>query len=238
MTTGILYVLHGRRGKVSTANLDLLTQLQHTYPNLQRTCFLEGDIQTLEDSLLTLQEQVTQILVVPILLFPATHVRWDLPRRIQAVARADLQLTYLQPLATTQAIYQFLQTQLAQALQQYPQRQILLVAHGTPHFSEPGKQLQALAQQLQTSLHAPVLWAHFKGRPQLDQVLAQQTQPLIVQRLFLTEGRIAGELQNRIAAQLPDSVFLPTLENQPALSQAIAERLAPYLPANAAQHFA
>jgi hypothetical protein len=58
---------------------------------------------------------------------------------------------------------------------------------------------------------------------------------LIVQRLFLTEGRIAGELQARIAAQLPDSVFLPTLENQPALAQAIVERLTPYLPTDLAQ---
>lgn len=229
MTTGILYVLHGRRGKVPTANLQLLAQLQQTYANPQRTCFLEGDVQTLEDSLLALQEQAAHIIVVPILLFPATHVRWDIPRRIQAVARPDLQLNYAKPLATTQAIFNFLQTQLTAALQQYPQRQILIVAHGTPHFSEPGTQLQALAQQLQNQLHTTVLWAHFKGRPQLDQVLATQTAPLIVQRLFLTEGRIAGQLQATIAAKLPDSLFLPTLENQPALTQAIAERLTPYL---------
>lgn len=235
MTTGILYVLHGRRGKVSTANLNLLAQLQQTYPNPQRTCFLEGDVQTLEDSLLLLQEQATHIVVVPILLFPATHVRWDIPRRIQAVARPELQLTYVKPLATTQAVFNFLQAQLTAALQQYPQRQILLVAHGTPHFSEPGAQLQTLAQQLQNQLHTTVLWAHFKGRPQLAQVLATQTAPLIVQRLFLTEGRIAGELQAAIATKLPDSFFLPTLENQPALTQAIAERLAPYLPIDLAQ---
>lgn len=225
MTTGILYVLHGRREKIVPANLALIQDLQERYAVPQSIGFLEGDQQTLEASVEKLRPQVTHLIVVPILIFAATHVRWDLPRRLQACCGTKITFELTPPLGLTQAVYEFLQQQLQQGLRQRPTATPVLVAHGTGHFSEPLAQLESIAQRLSTALQTSVLCGNYIGAAKVPEVLAQQATPLLVQPLFLTDGRIVHKIQQAILKDHPQSTFLPTLEDQPALKAAIAERI-------------
>ncbi|MFC6169891.1 sirohydrochlorin chelatase [Loigolactobacillus jiayinensis] len=225
MTQGILYVLHGRRNKVPQANLALLRTLRQELPLPQALGFLEGEQQTLEAAFTQLQQQVDEVIVVPVLLFAATHVRQDLPQRLQAIQQPNVTVTLLEPLATTNAIFEHLQRQLIGACQQAPQRPVLLIAHGTPHFAEPYRQLRQLASKLQATVAVPVNAANYIGDHRFTELLATQGEPPIVQRLFLTDGRIAGKIKQAIQQQVPTALFLPTLENQAAVKQAILERL-------------
>lgn len=226
MAQGILYVLHGRRNKVPQANLHLLRELMQELPQPQVIGFLEGEQQTLEAGLKQLQRQVNNVVVVPVLLFAATHVRQDLPRRLKACQKSGVTITVLEPLATATAVFDFLKQQLAQACRVLPRRPILLIAHGTPHFVEPYQQLANLAAQLQQQLPVSVIAANYIGSHQFTELLGDQTESVIVQRLFLTDGRIAGKIKHAVQQQVPDALFLPTLENQLAVKQAILERLA------------
>lgn len=225
MAQGILYVLHGRRNKIPQANLRLLQELMHELSQPQVISFLEGDQQTLAAGLVQLQQQVEDVIVVPVLLFAATHVRQDIPQRLKAHQRLGVTITVLEPLATTTAVFNFLQQQLTRACQALPQRPILLIAHGTPHFVEPYQQLQNLAAQLQQQLPVPVIAANYIGAHRFTELLVDQTEPVIVQRLFLTDGRIAGKIKRAVQQQVPTALFLPTLENQITVKQAILERL-------------
>ncbi|MCH4170124.1 MAG: transcriptional regulator [Lactobacillus sp.] len=225
MTTGFLFALHGRRGKISQANLALIESLKNTYDQPQATGFLEGDQHTLEDGVAALEDQVDELVVVPVLLFAATHVLWDLPKRINASKCPGLKVTFLEPLGTTQAVYDFLYHQLKTAVTQHPNQPILLVAHGTGHFDAPLQQFEAIGHQLSQALQTPVAFANYVGQLKVQDVVATSTQPWLVQPLFLTQGRIVKNVEKLIKAAQPASVFLPTLENQPALRQAIIERI-------------
>ncbi len=225
MTTGVIYVLHGRRGKIPKANIALLQSFMAKSDRPATIGFLEGKEQTLEQGVQALQTQVDDLIVAPVLLFSATHVRWDLPKRIAAVISSDVHLTFLKPIGTTEAIYQYLADQLATAVSEHPGRKVLLVAHGTPHFSEPYRLLKEIAARLETQLGVPVLPANHIGHHQIEEVLANESAPLIVQRFFLTDGRLANRIKTRVEKCQPDSLFLPTLEDEPVITDALAERL-------------
>lgn len=225
MTEGFLYVLHGRRGKIPKSNIDLL----QTYMNHSQVPaiigFLEGQQQTLEEGVQFLQSRVNHITVIPVLLFSATHIRWDIPRRVHEAINAAISFSVLKPLATTKAVFNFLNQQLSSAVKKYPNRSILIVAHGTPHFPEPFEQLTNLAKQLQEAIGVPIICANHIGNHLVNDVLADTPTPLIVQRLFLTDGRLANRIKRNVLKSQPDSIFLPTLEDQPVIIEAIKERL-------------
>lgn len=223
---GRIYVLHGRRGKIPASNIRLIERTIERSGRPSVIAFLEGDEQTLEDGIRQLQRQVSHIIVIPVLLFAATHVRRDTPRRIGEVIDQDVALTYLPPLGTTEAIFTYLSNRLSQATVAYPGRKVLIVAHGTGHYPEPYEQLQALAKRLESVIGTPVLTANLIAEPRIAHVLADEKSPCIVQRLFLTDGRLSHRIEETIDAVQPGSVFLPTLEDQPVISEAIGERLA------------
>lgn len=223
---GYIYVLHGRRGKVPESNLKLLGNYSAASGKPSVIAFLEGDQQTLEDGIRTLQQQVRHIVVVPVLLFSATHVRWDTPERIGKVLDPDVAVTYVPPLGTTNAVRKYLSTQLADAVRKHPSHTILLVAHGTGHFPDPWEELQRLSDELEPVVGAPIVCANHIGGHLYQDVAPEISAPLIVQRLFLTEGRLANRIRDRVLAVKPDSVILPTLEDHEVITQAIDERLA------------
>ncbi|KAA8826005.1 sirohydrochlorin chelatase [Bifidobacterium tissieri] len=225
MTTGYLYVLHGRRGKIPESNLDLLNNFIQRSEQIGRISFLEGDEQTLEDGIRDLQSHVSHLTIVPVLLFSATHMRWDIPQRTRKVLKPGISLSVTEPLATTRAVRDYLVDHLGKAVSEYPGRRILLVAHGTPHFPEPFDQLQALASDVERQIGVPIICTNHIGHPLIEETLRVDPGPLIVERLFLTDGRLANKIKARVEALTSDAVFLPTLEDDPVITAAIQERL-------------
>jgi sirohydrochlorin ferrochelatase len=82
-----MYVLHGRKTSIPQKLLNIVKEFSDTLDLLQAIGMLEGQQQTLESAVTLLEEQaVEKIIVVPVLLFPATHAREDIPQRMQACA--------------------------------------------------------------------------------------------------------------------------------------------------------
>ena len=226
MTNGRVYVLHGRRDKIPEANIRLLREYIEVSEIPSVIVYLEGSEQTIEDGVRQLQSSVDHLIIIPVLLFSATHVRWDDPRRVTEVLNPDISVTYVAPIGTTNAVYRWLLEHLSAAVRQYPGRTVLLVAHGTGHFPEPYEQLQGIAARLQRDIGAPVVAANLIADPKIPEVLANIQSPLIVQRLFLTHGRLANRIEDKVRTINSDSIFLETLENSPVITEAINERLA------------
>ena len=112
---------------------------------------LEGQQHTLEDAVRELEKQkVDKIIVVPVLLFPATHAREDIPQRMQACAGVPFEIC--ETLGTTKAVYDWLKDRLQEAAETHPTFPIMLVAHGTTHYPEPGEQLERIAAALRSDL--------------------------------------------------------------------------------------
>lgn len=230
MSTGYLYILHGRRNKVPESNLDLLRDFAASRGQKATIGFLEGEEQTLEDGIhALLDDGISRLVLVPVLLYSATHMRWDIPERTAKVLDplgGKVELTVTGPLATTEAVERYEERVLGEAVRQHPGHRVLLVAHGTPHFPEPFEQLQALAARVEAATDADIVCTNHIGHPKIEETLAQEHGPFVVERLFLTDGRLANKIKNRVLALEPDAVFLPTLEDDPVITEAIAERLA------------
>ena len=222
---GFIFVLHGRKNKLSTANLALI---EKTAPRLTvpyEVGLLEGEHQTLEEAIQSLlAKQVEEILFLPVLLFPATHAKEDLPQRAAALLDGKLPYQLLDTLGTTCAVREYLIQQIQQA--KLPERNVLLIAHGTPHYEEPYLQLKQLAEKVSQAVGQVVYPAHYHGEHLYQEVLAQHPEPLIIQRLFLTEGYLAKKIKEEILQQRGTiDQLLPTLQEQSALEAAMIERL-------------
>ncbi|MBT1173068.1 hypothetical protein JS528_06830 [Bifidobacterium sp. MA2] len=228
MTTAYLYVLHGRRGKIPESNLELLAGFIADEGQLGRIAFLEGDEQTLEDGIRDLQGRpgVDHLAIVPVLLYSATHIRWDIPERSAKVLDPSITVTVTEPLAGTAAVERYLERTLGAAVTAFPGRRVLLIAHGTPHFPEPFEELKELASRVGRTIGVEVVPTNHVGHPTIEETLADEHGPFIVERLFLTDGRLAAKMKARVQAIESGDVFLPTLEDDPVIINAIRERLA------------
>lgn len=223
---GIIFVLHGRRHKITAANLAIVNQVGEDSGRPFAIGFLEGSAQRLEDAIESLRQQgVTDFVFQPVLLFAATHVLEDLPQRSAAVLTAAEGRRFLAPLGETKAVADFLTEAFSQKMATLPYPG-LLIAHGTPHYLQPAEQLRNLAQELSQRLGRPVTAANHLGADPYQKVLLQYPEPLIVARLFLTEGYLAGKIKETVRQLHPyEDIFLPTLENTATLAQALKERL-------------
>lgn len=228
---GVLFVLHGRRSKIAQQNFAAVEKVgeQLTANNLVYGIgLLEGEQQTLEEGLKELADKkVTEFILVPVLLFPATHVQEDLPKRAYKVLGEEAKLQVLEPLGTTEGIYQELKKQLAAGLANHPEKSGLLIAHGTPHYSLPGVQLQNIAQKMSQELQLPIFGANYIGDENYQGFIkAHETEGFVIQPFFLTHGHLVIKINRWIVENHPMAdVFLPTLQESPALVAALTERL-------------
>lgn len=223
---GIIFVLHGRKKQRTTANQQLLETLGNSLALPFQITMLEGSEQTLEETIpLFLNKGITEIIFVPILLFPATHAKEDLPQRAKKIIGKQRPYRILPTLGTTEAIRSYLIQQIT--VSQYPEREVLLIAHGTPHYQTPYLQLNQLAQEIQQQTSRRIYAKQYLGEACYQTFLQQERpKPLVIQRLFLTEGHLAKKIKEEITSQRGTiDFFLPTLQDQPVLAQAIIERL-------------
>ncbi|MDH6363227.1 sirohydrochlorin ferrochelatase [Enterococcus sp. PF1-24] len=225
--TGIVYVLHGRKTGVATSNVETIKELYGNYQQLQRIAFLEGDEHALEDVIQELLAQATMHFVfVPVLLFPATHAREDLPNRVAATLKAST-ATYeiLATLGSTNAISEFIIQQLKKVTLA-EKRDVLLIAHGTPHFPEPQQELVAIAKKVSQATGYQVFTGNYLGEPSYQTFAKEHSDVLIVQRVFLSEGFIARKITRWFKAERGEKdLILATLQDSNYLKLAIMERL-------------
>lgn len=222
---GIIFVLHGRKNKIATANLSVIEEVAKRFPYPYEIGLLEGSFQTLEEAIQSLLKQgVAKVVFLPVLLFPATHANEDLPDRAKRLLEKKLPYQILSTLGTTKAVEDFIVEQIRSV--EDPDMEVLLIAHGTPHYPEPLQQLSQIAQSVEQQGGRRVYSAGYYGERTYQQILQEHPSPLIIQRLFLTEGYLAKKIKQELIDQRGgQDVFLPTMQNSEALAAAIAERL-------------
>ena len=222
MKIGIMYVLHGRKTSIPQKLYDIVKDFSHTLDLPQAIGMLEGQQHTLEDAVRELEKQkVDKIIVVPVLLFPATHAREDIPQRMQACAGVPFEIC--ETLGTTKAVYDWLKDRLQEVAVTHPTFPIMLVAHGTTHYPEPGEQLERIAAALRSDLGRDVFATNHLGEPHYQAI--SEELPYIVQRLFFTDGYLAKKIGFWFEKNRPQDVLLEQLLDAEAVHKALKERL-------------
>ncbi|MBC1482145.1 hypothetical protein HCJ58_00855 [Listeria sp. FSL L7-1509] len=228
MKKGIVFVLHGRKEKFSTKNMKLVDSVIAELPFaiLGKVGLLEGEQQTIEHAMQELlAEKVKNIIFVPVLLFPATHAREDLPERIEAFLHDAVSYQILETLATTKAVERFL-VRTIQAANVEDKRAVLLIAHGTPHYEQPYEQLKKLARTVEQGVAVDVYTANHIGQQTYLEFLEDYSKSLLIQPLFLTDGFLTDKIKTTIQTERgTKDTFLPTLQDSDELKAAILERV-------------
>jgi hypothetical protein len=107
--------------------------------------------------------------------YPAAHasVRW-VPFEI------------CETLGSTRAVYGWLKGRLQEVTERHPTLPVMLVVHGTTHYTEPAEQLERIAAALRSDLGREVFATNHLGEPHYQAISGEH--PYIVQRLFLQMG--------------------------------------------------
>lgn len=222
---GIIFVVHGRKNKLSSVNFSVIKKAAEQLKSPYEIGLLEGTQQTLEEAIQSLlSQQVTKIVFLPVLLFPATHAKDDLPKRAEKVLEKQVPYHILPTLGTTTAVENFLVQQVRSMGNS--STEVLLIAHGTPHYPEPFQQLEQIAKKIEKKIERRVYPSNYYGNHPYQSVLEEHGEPMIIQRLFLTEGYLSKKIENDILEQRgARDVLLPTMQDSEALVSAIIERI-------------
>ncbi|MCI1903454.1 MAG: hypothetical protein LKJ03_05175 [Enterococcaceae bacterium] len=223
MKTMIVYVIHGRK---SGSTLELVSAIRKAgacvdFP--QCIVYLKGTEDPLETALQ--RAGARHLVIVPLLLYPAGHFCAELPRRIKAALPQGATFEILPPLGKSRALANYLQQKFAAAQRKFPSRTFLLVNHGSSQFAGPQNELQQLADQLSGALAVPVAAVGLHPAPLLPQCLAGHTAPLLIQPIFLTNGRLVQTLSQTVKAIRPNDRLLSPLADSGVLAAMISERL-------------
>lgn len=222
MKIGIMYVLHGRKTSIPQKLSNIVKDFSDTLDLPQAIGMLEGQQQMLEDAVKQLEKQkVDKIIVVPVLLFPATHAREDIPQRMKACAAVPFEICAT--LGTTRAVYGWLKGRLQEVTERHPTLPVMLVAHGTTHYPEPAEQLERIAAALRSDLGREVFATNHLGEPHYQTISGEH--PYIVQRLFFTDGYLAKKIGVWFENNRPQDVLLEQLLDAEAVHAALKERL-------------
>ena len=242
MTTGILLVGHGSRDATANRELEAIVAEQRArHPGaLVAHAFLELAEPALAPALDALARRADRVVVVPLLLFAAGHVKNDLPLALDRARRAAprVHFTIARALGVHAALVALAADRARAALgHDDPARAALVVVGRGASDPDANAELCKLARLVGEALGAGWVVPAFSGitTPTVDDALAlaARARParLVVLPYLLTAGRLVGRLRAQVDTARARAPWLRAelaahLGDDPRLHDAIAERVA------------
>lgn len=222
---GILYVFHGsQKAEKNQAAMDFIKQLKTKLdPTIyQATAFLENHSDTIPKvAEEMIKNNVTQIIVVPVLLFAAKHALVDIPNELEPVKRTHPTVKFIQTetFGSKKGSRTVLLERFKKVSDEYQKGQLtgFLVAHGTKQTEEPQQTLQEIASEIEQQVGYAVTAVSLKGQENYLEIIGEQLdqkwKPVIVP-FFLYDGHLITIMKNKLAEAFPTTSFIitPTLE--------------------------
>lgn len=227
---GILYVFHGsQKAEKNQAAMDFIQQLEKRLdPNFyQATAFLENHPDTIP-SVATemINKGVTNLIVVPVLLFAAKHALVDIPAALAAVKtqHPEVEFSQTETFGSKKGSRQVLLERFQEVAASYPDEQLvgILVAHGTKQTTEPQQVLTEIANEIQQQVGFSIIPTSLKGQEEyLNDIKKQLTgnQKIVIVPFFLFDGHLITIMKNKLCEAFPttDLTFTRTLEFDPRI---------------------
>lgn len=227
---GILYVFHGsQKAEKNQAAQKFMKQLQNKLDRKykQNIAFLENHSNTITKQARELVEQgVTQLIVVPVLLFAAKHALVDIPNELEALSQQYPEVSILQAetFGGKEGSRAVLLERFQTALNDHDIDQSLgfLVAHGTKKTDEPQRILEEIADDIQQEVGFPIIATSLKGNRDYLSVIKENrsfNKQLIIVPFFLFDGHLTTNMRMKLLEEYPKSTFYitKTLEFDPRI---------------------
>lgn len=220
---GILYVFHGsqQQDKNQAARLfieQLHKKIDKNKVVIERIAFLENHEWTIAAQLEELCKQtLEQIIVVPMLLFPAHHAMYDIPCEVAKIQEKfpDQSIKMAQTFGNQPEITEILADRLSAAKQTAAVvvDGALLVSHGTKRTDIPQRQLEKIAETLAKKSNLWVVPTSLKGSANIYEQLEREEGWLeknwLVLPFFLYDGFLVQKLKKTMDA-LPGTFIFAT----------------------------
>ncbi|MEJ7541465.1 sirohydrochlorin chelatase [Staphylococcus intermedius] len=234
MLRKVIFVVHGmRKGQLNQTLTQFVAQLFEAEQMDYETAFLESETASLPT---VIEDQVnqgaTELLLVPLLLFSASHYYEDIVDSLEDWRRMYPQTVFhlAQPLGTHPKMKNWVAAQIASDLDDTVQdTAVVVIAHGSARFSEPDVALENIANELSTASR-PCYPCMVYGKLNYEKVLtelAQKWPKLLIIPYFFYDGYLVQRTKQRIGAlNLPcDITFTTAINFHPVLKEVIVQRL-------------
>ncbi|EOH93360.1 hypothetical protein UAW_02608 [Enterococcus haemoperoxidus ATCC BAA-382] len=227
---GILYVFHGsQKAEKNQAAMDFINQLKTKLdPTIyQATAFLENHSDTIPKvAEEMIKNNVTQIIVVPVLLFAAKHALVDIPAEVERVKEQypTVQFKQTETFGSKNGSRQVLLERFQEVAAAYPDEQLvgMLVAHGTKQTDEPQQVLTEIAAEIQQQVGFSIIPTSLKGQEDYLEDIKKQVstdQKIVIVPFFLFDGHLITIMKNKLNEAFPktDFIMTRTLEFDPRI---------------------
>lgn len=218
---GILYVFHGsQKAEKNQAAMDFINQLKIKLdPTVyQATAFLENHSDTIPNvAKEMIQNGVTKMIVVPVLLFAAKHALVDIPNELETVKEQypDVQFKQTETFGSKSGSRQVLLERFQEVAAEYPDEQLvgILVAHGTKQTDEPQQVLTEIAAEIQQQVGFSIIPTSLKGPEDYLEDIKKQVstdQKIVIVPFFLFDGHLITIMKNKLKEAFPKTDFILT----------------------------
>lgn len=230
MKSGILYISHGSRvaknnEKVSQFVSDMLVKIGIETP--QQLAFLEGENHPISAGIQDLvQKGVKKIIVVPLLLFTATHVGVDIPNALTEAKKVwpKLQFVTLPPIAEINGLVDVLVERICMDVHT-EKATLFLIAHGSSKYLEIIEKLDEICQNVNGQLGIEVKPAFLHGKRPYKKALRQENGEIIVFPFFLLDGLLVSNLKKEVEEAFPEATILPSFNLDDRLKEMLVAEI-------------
>lgn len=230
----VILVIHGMRTGKLNQTLHQFTESVFKNTDIHYDiAFLESEEVSFEYCLRhNIEQGYTQIKVVPLMLFTASHYFEDITSICEEWQheRPHLQLTVTQPLGTHPLMSKWVQLQITRYQDLIISKTaIVVLAHGNKRFKEPDEALKKITQQLHSD-ELPCYPAMVYGDLQFADVLPTldtDYDRLIIIPFFFYDGFLVNKTKQRIEALHlnADVTFTSAINFHPILKDIVMDRI-------------
>lgn len=219
---GVLYIAHGSQKKEKNEALTVFVSEVHAQVGSHipyRIAFLEHEEDTIDKGASSMiQQGVTQVITVPLLLFAATHALQDIPNQIAEVKNKfpEIQFQFGDTFGHRTGTHSILAERIVQAIdhsglaEAKEKTACILIAHGSKRYEKPQQQLEQIAEQLREQLQIAIFPTNIRGRepflPIAVEVLESYNH-VIVLPFFMFNGHLVDEIHHQLQAALHQDQF-------------------------------
>lgn len=218
---GVLYVFHGsQKNEKNQAAAAFIQQLQQRLDPtwIQATAFLENHPDTIVNmSRKMIDQGVTQLVVVPVLLFAAKHALVDIPAEVELVKveHPQIKISQTETFGSKVGSRTVLLERFQEIAEENPDEQLIgfLVAHGTKKTDEPQQVLVDIASEIQEQVHFPIFATSLKGNENYLETINQQLQKdqtAVIVPFFLFDGHLITIMKDTLKERFPTQNFIMT----------------------------
>ncbi|MBS7576405.1 MULTISPECIES: sirohydrochlorin chelatase [unclassified Enterococcus] len=229
----VIFVVHGsqirQKNKALAKLINQASESLADYADFYQIAYLERQRDTIELVINRIVKTgAKELIIIPVLLFPALHALVDIPIQVKAALRGlpEITVKFLRTFGEAQSVFEILLDRIQEIDSDFSNAEIILLAHGTRHFAEAELGLARVANKLSEYTGKVVKPVDFLGKRTYRSIIETNLQnsiPQVVLPFFIYDGVLVQKIYHSVQALSPSEAipFAETLALDPRIVSAL-----------------